>query len=71
MYQKDQARYQEAAKGLAAIIKSGKFSLVSDYASMWLQEGEFGSESIFNTIVPYAGEQPPIRICAEMPRISR
>ena len=24
MYQKDQARYQEAAKGLAAIIKSGK-----------------------------------------------
>ena len=47
MYQKDQSKYQEAAKGLAAIIKSGKFALVSDYAGMWLQEGEFGSESIF------------------------
>ena len=47
MYQKDQARYQEVAKGLAAVIKSGKFSLVKDYASMWLQDGEFGSESIF------------------------
>ena len=53
MYQKDQARYQEAAKGLAAIIKSGKFSLVKDYASMWLQPGEFGSESIFEAnLVP-------------------
>jgi len=47
MYQKDQNRYKETAKGLAAIIKSGKYALVTDYASMWLQEGEFGSESIF------------------------
>jgi hypothetical protein len=53
MYQKDQTKYQEAAKGLAAIIKSGKFALVSDYAGMWLQEGEFGSESIFEAnLVP-------------------
>ena len=53
MYQKDQSKYQEAAKGLAAIIKSGKFTLVSDYAGMWLQEGEFGSESIFEAnLVP-------------------
>ena len=53
MYQKDQARYQEAAKGLAAVIKSGKFSLVNDYAAMWLQPGEFGSESIFEVnLVP-------------------
>jgi hypothetical protein len=53
MYQKDQAKYQEVAKGLAAIIKSGKFQLVKDYASMWLQPGEFGSESIFEAnLVP-------------------
>lgn len=47
MYQKDSGRYQEAAKGLAAIIKSGKFALEEDYAAMWLQEGEFCGESIF------------------------
>lgn len=47
MYQKDQARYQETAMGLAAIIKSGQYALMTDYAGMWLQDGEFCSESIF------------------------
>ena len=47
MYQKDNAKYAEAASGLAEIIASGEFELTSKYADIWVDEGEFNKESIF------------------------
>lgn len=47
MYQKDNSKYAEAAAGLAEIIASGEFSLTPDFADIWLNEGEFNAESIF------------------------
>jgi len=49
MYQKDQSRYNEVMAGLNEIVNSGAYRLVDDFASMWLAEGEFGPESIFET----------------------
>jgi hypothetical protein len=49
MYQKDESKYDEIANDMATIIKSGKYSLMSDYASIWTNENEFCSESIFET----------------------
>jgi hypothetical protein len=47
MYQKDAARYPKALGYMKEIIASGKYSLVTDFASMWESSGEWGSESIF------------------------
>lgn len=47
MYQNDQARYQQALNYMKDIIDSGKYSLVSDFASIWAESGEWGSESIW------------------------
>jgi hypothetical protein len=49
MYQKDQTKYAEVAGDLATIIKSGAYSLMSNYASIWTNENEFCNESIFET----------------------
>ena len=56
MYQKDSSRYAEITKDMAEIIKSGEYSLVqaADHKEdgldwMWLNEGEFNGESIFET----------------------
>ncbi len=49
MYQKDAAKYAEVLKDMTEIIKSNKYSLVTDFSSIWLNAGEFGSESIFET----------------------
>ena len=54
MYQKDQSKYNEIAADMAEIIKSGSYSLMEDYAGIWLNEGEFCSESIFE--VNHMGE---------------
>lgn len=48
MYQKDAAKYAEVLKDMTEIIKSNKYSLVTDFSSIWLNAGEFGSESILN-----------------------
>lgn len=50
MYQKDNAKYAEAASGLAEIIASGEFELTSKYADIWVDEGEFNKESILKPI---------------------
>ena len=47
MYQKDATKYAEVLADMEEIINSGEFSLVDDYASIWLSDGEFGSGSIF------------------------
>lgn len=47
MYQVDKTRYAKALTYMKEIINSGKYSLVSDFASMWESTGEWGTESIF------------------------
>lgn len=47
MYQNDKSRYQQALSYMESIINSGRYSLVSDYASMWEVAGEWGPESIW------------------------
>ena len=55
MYQKDNSKYNEVAANMAAIISSGNYDLMSDYDKMWLQEGEFCKENIFETNTASAG----------------
>ena len=47
MYQNDAARYQKALDYMKQIIDSGKYSLVADFAGIWEESGEWGSESIW------------------------
>lgn len=47
MYQNDESRYQTALNYMKEIINSGKYSLVSDFASIWKESGEWCSESIW------------------------
>ena len=49
MYQKDTSRYGDVTKDMAEIINSGKYDLMTDFASMWLDENEFCKESIFES----------------------
>lgn len=47
MYQNDQARYPQALSYMEEIINSGKYALAEDYAGIWAESGEWGSESIW------------------------
>lgn len=47
MYQNDQARYEKALEYMDEIITSGKYSLVADFASIWEESGEWGTESVW------------------------
>ena len=47
MYQNDQVRYEKALEYMDEIITSGKYSLVADFASIWEESGEWGTESIW------------------------
>lgn len=47
MYQKDESRYAKALSYMEEIINSHKYSLMSDYAAIWEQSGEWCDESIF------------------------
>jgi len=49
MYQKDESRYNEVLANMVEIIKSPSYGLVNDFASIWLREGEFCLESIFES----------------------
>ena len=49
MYQKDNSKYNEIAANMASIINSGVYGLMDDFDKMWLQEGEFCKENIFET----------------------
>ena len=47
MYQNDKTRYPKALEYMKEIISSGQYALVSDYASIWAETGEWSSESIW------------------------
>ncbi|MCC8142474.1 MAG: RagB/SusD family nutrient uptake outer membrane protein [Tannerellaceae bacterium] len=47
MYQKDQNRYAEVMNDMQAIVSSGEYRLLDDFQQIWLREGEFCDESIF------------------------
>jgi tetratricopeptide (TPR) repeat protein len=49
MYQQDDSKYAEVLADMEEIINSGEFSLVDDFASIWLDTGEFGDGSIFES----------------------
>jgi hypothetical protein len=49
MYQQDESKYAEVLADMEEIINSGAFSLVDDFASIWLSDGEFGDGSIFES----------------------
>lgn len=51
-----QGKYDEALVPLQAVIQSGAFSLVSDFASIFLQSGENGPESVFE--IQYSNVSP-------------
>lgn len=47
LMKEDQTKYVEVINDMNSIITSGEYQLVDDYASIWEDEGEWGSESIF------------------------
>jgi len=47
MYQKDQSKYTEVMNELQSIVSSGEYRLHDDFQQMWLREGEFCDESVF------------------------
>ena len=49
LYQKDQTRYAEVTREMADIISSGKFKLMDNFTTMWLNENEFCEESILES----------------------
>ena len=57
MYQNDQTRYQKALDCMKEIISSGQYSLVSDFAGLWTESGEWGPESIWE--INYTSEGSP------------
>ena len=57
MYQNDESRYQKALDCMKEIISSGQYSLVSDFAGIWEESGEWGTESIWE--INYTSEGSP------------
>ncbi len=47
MYQNDESRFATALNYMNAIINSGSYDLVDDYSTIFLEEGEWSKESIF------------------------
>lgn len=47
MYQKDDSRYSQALNYMKEIINSGEYALAPDYTTIFKEEGEWSSESIF------------------------
>lgn len=47
MYQNDESRYSKALGYMQEIIQSGDYALVADYSGIFLESGEWSSESIF------------------------
>ena len=47
MYQNDTQRYPQALAYMKEIIKSEDYRLMSNFADIWKESGEWGSESIF------------------------
>lgn len=48
LFHRDESKYAEALDDLKGIIESNTFSLHPDFSKLWLKEGEWCSESIFD-----------------------
>ena len=57
LYQNDESRFGKALDYMKEIISSGKYSLVSDYGTIFKEEGEWSSESIFEIDYKSVGGQ--------------
>lgn len=55
LMQEDASKYSTVADNMIEIIRSHGYTLVSDYASIWEDAGEWGSESIFEINYQDAG----------------
>ena len=53
LFHRDEKMYPKALANLKEIIQSGRYSLATDYKSLWLKAGEWGPESIYE--VCFAG----------------
>lgn len=49
MYQKDESRYAEITQDMASIIASHQYELFTNFSTMWEDQNEFCSESIFES----------------------
>ena len=49
LYQKDNSRYAEVANDMASIIKSGEYTLLNNFVTLWDDANEFCSESIMES----------------------
>jgi hypothetical protein len=47
LYRNDTERFPDITAGMAAIIASGQYSLLTDFKEIWRDSGEFCDESIF------------------------
>ncbi|MEJ5055278.1 RagB/SusD family nutrient uptake outer membrane protein [Sphingobacterium sp. MYb382] len=53
LFQRDEKAYPTALADLKEIIASKRYALLPDYTKIWLKEGEFSSENIYD--IAYAG----------------
>lgn len=53
LFHRDETKYQVALNDMKEIITSGRYQLNPDYQSLWVKDGEWCAESIFE--VCYAG----------------
>src|SRR5690606_2409391 len=53
LFQRDEKAYPTALADLKEIIASKRYALLPDYTKLWLKEGEFSSENIYD--ITYAG----------------
>lgn len=54
LFHRDEAAYPKALADMKAMINSGHYALNPDYTKIWLKEGEWGTESIYE--VAFAGD---------------
>ena len=57
LYQNDESRFPKALDYMKEIISSGKYALLSDYGTIFKEEGEWSSESIFEIDYKSVGGQ--------------
>lgn len=57
LYQNDESRFPKALDYMKEIISSGKYALLPDYGTIFKEEGEWGSESIFEIDYKSVGGQ--------------
>jgi hypothetical protein len=54
LFHRDETRYQLALDDMKEIINSKRYKLNPDYTSLWLKDGEWGTESVYEIV--FAGD---------------